>query len=116
MSLTRCRPERAARPNVLRDLATQAAAHPRIEAAVLGAIRAELPAVIEGLLRQMYAGEQVRLYVPKGAGRDARSARDQRILAARGAEPAAAVASREGVSVRRVQQLWAGAADAKSSA
>ncbi len=50
---------------MLRDLATAVAAHPKIESAVMGAIRAELPGVIESILRERYPGEQVRLYVAK---------------------------------------------------
>lgn len=92
----------------LRDLAVQAAAHPKIEAAVLGALRAELPGVIEGLLRDAYGGETLRMYVAKGASRDTKSERDRRIVAL-GSPPSsmstAEIAAREGISLRRVQQV-----------
>lgn len=116
MSLTRAtRPRQA----LLRDLATQAASHPRMEAAILGAIRGELPGVIEELLRDLYRGETVRLYVPKRGGAADREHRDRRIEAALAAHEApAAVAAREGVSRRRVEQIGARARAraAKSSA
>ena len=52
----------------------------------------------ETILRARYAGEQVRMYLPKASNsRDERDARDRRILAALGAgEPPALVAAREG--------------------
>jgi hypothetical protein len=107
MSITRTGAPRA-RTTLLRELATQAASHPRIEAAVLGAIRAELPGVIEGLLRDAYGGDTVRIYVPRGASREDKVARDQRIRALSAAPSSLsphAIAAREGISVRRVQQI-----------
>ena len=91
--------------SMLEDLAARAASHPRIEQAVLGALRAELPSVIRGLLADMFPGETMRLYVPKGGGNDARRERDMRILGARG-QPAALVAEREGVTERHVRRIW----------
>ena len=91
--------------SLLEDLATRAAAHPRIEQAVLSALRAELPSVIHGLLAEMRAGETLQLYVPKGAGNSERRARDQRILASR-EEAAWLVAKREDVSERHVRRIW----------
>lgn len=87
----------------LEALAERAASHPRIEAAVLGALRAELPQVIRGLLKEMVGGDT--LYVPKGDGGDARRDRDLRILASR-EMPAALVAERERVSERHVRRIW----------
>lgn len=110
MSLTPTRPAHRERQNLLRNLASQAAAHPRIEAAVLGAIRAELPGVIEGLLREAYGGETVRLYVARSGGRDSKAERDRRIqaLAAPPSSMApAAIAAAENISLRRVQQILA---------
>lgn len=49
----------------LRDLSHRVSAHPRIEKAVVSAIRAELPIVIESILSEMYPGESVRIYAPK---------------------------------------------------
>lgn len=96
------------RQNLLRQLAHQAAAHPRIEAAVIGAIRAELPGVIEGLLREAYGGDTVRIYVPSRGGHDAKLERDRRIAALAAAPSSlsvAAIAAKEGLTVRRVQQI-----------
>jgi hypothetical protein len=94
---------------VFRDLAERAAAHPRIEQAVVGAIRAELPGVIESLLRDMYPGEQLRLYVPQrdqAAAARERSARDERIRAAGASGMSTAqIAHTEGVTVRLVQMV-----------
>lgn len=64
--------------NKVRDLAERAARHPQIEAAVLGALRATLPGVIEKLLSEMAHGETVRLYARKRP-EDARAMRDARI-------------------------------------
>ena len=49
----------------LRILANQISTHPRIESAVMSAIRTELPIVIELILSEMYPGESVRIYAPK---------------------------------------------------
>lgn len=103
------------RNTLLRQLATQAASHPRIEAAVIGAIRDVLPGVIEGLLRDSYGGETVRIYAPRRdmmlADQD-RHARDLRIVAL-AASPSsltpAAIAKREGITPHRVRQILRGA-------
>lgn len=116
MSMTPTRTGPRERQNLLRNLATQAAAHPRIEAAVLGAIRAELPGVIEGLLREAYGGETVRLYVARGGSRDSKAERDRRIQAL-AAPPSnmspGAIAAAEQISLRRVQQILAAVAAEK---
>lgn len=100
------------RQTIIRQLAQQAAAHPRIESAVMGAIRAELPGVIEGLLRDAYAGEQLRLYVPRRGSHQSARERAERIRAL-AAPPTslqpALIAEREGVSLRTVQRALAGA-------
>jgi hypothetical protein len=96
------------RTTLLRHLAAQAASHPRIEAAVIGAIRDVLPGVIEGLLREAYGGETVRIYVARNGGQAVKNERDRRI-AALATKPASlspgAIAAQEGISVRRVQQI-----------
>ncbi len=96
------------RQTLLRQLASQAASHPRIEAAVIGAIRDVLPSVIEGLLRESYGGETVRIYVARNGGQAVKNERDLRITAL-AAPPASlscgAIAAQEGISVRRVQQI-----------
>lgn len=104
------------RQTLLRQLAAQAAAHPRIEAAVLGAIRDVLPSVIEGLLRESYGGETVRIYAPRSdvlRAEQERQARDLRI-AALAAAPSklspAAIAQIEGITPHRVRQILRAAA------
>lgn len=109
------------RATLLRQLAAQAASHPRIEAAVLGAIRAELPGVIEGLLREAYGGEQVRIYAPRSDVLQAEAARQERDrrIAALAAPPssltAAAIAKREGITPHRVRQILRAAARSGSA-
>lgn len=68
--------------NMLHRLAERAASHPRIESAVLGAIRIELPSVIEQLLREMADadGGTLRVYMAKRPP-DQRAQRDERVLA-----------------------------------
>ena len=99
------------RHTLLRQLATQPASHPRIEAPVIGAIRDVLPGVIEGLLRETYGGETVRIYAPRSdviRADQERQARDLRI-AALAAPPSnlapAAIAQLEGITAHRVRQI-----------
>ena len=98
------------RQTLLRQLATQAASHPRIEAAVVGAIRDVLPSVIEGLLRETYGGDTVRIYAPRGLSQEDKIGRNRRIKAL-AAPPSNltphAIAAMEGIGVRRVQQILA---------
>lgn len=110
MSLQRIGPSAGNRPNLLRNLAAQAAAHPRMEAAILGAVRAELPGVIEELLRKAHGGETLRIYVAAGPSQASKGERDRRIRAQAAPPsslPLAAIAAREGISLRRVQQILA---------
>lgn len=86
---------------MLRDLATAVAAHPKIESAVMGAIRAELPGVIETILRERYPGEQVRLYVAKKPP-TMRRERDVAIRAEYNGHNAKALATKYGIGVRMV--------------
>lgn len=95
------------KPSILRALAQEAAAHPQIEKAVIGALRQTLPTVIEGILCEMYPGETLRLYVRKRTGPD-RTTRDERIrAAAEHGTPNSLIASREGITVRQVQRVLA---------
>lgn len=99
------------RTTLLRNLAQQAASHPRIEAAVIGAIRAELPGVIEGLLREAYGGETVRIYVAASDVSRAEQQRDERdrriaaMAAPPSSLPAAAIAAQERITPHRVRQI-----------
>ncbi|GAA4419902.1 hypothetical protein [Acidovorax lacteus] len=66
-------------PHRMSTIVERVAAHPAIEQAVISAIRAQLPAVIEAVTRDLYGGQMVRMYVGKGA--DARrTMRNERIL------------------------------------
>jgi hypothetical protein len=72
----------ANRPSALRTLAVAAATHPRIEQAVLGAIRSVLPSVLEQLIAEeaeRQGGGRARLYGRKATS-EARELRDQRVL------------------------------------
>lgn len=102
MTLTRVR---APHHEVIEELAQRTAMHPRMEAAVMGAVRATLPDVLEGVLRDMFAGENVRLWVPKVSRRVAHE-RDVRIAAALSAgEAQSVIAKRENVSTRHVERI-----------
>lgn len=92
---------------LLRDLASAVAAHPRIETAVMGAIRAELPGVIESILRDRYPGEQVRLYVAKKPP-TMRRERDVAIRAEYTGHNAKALANKYGISARMVFRIVGG--------
>lgn len=91
--------------SLLVQIAERAASHPLIEQAVIGAVRATLPGVIESVMREIHPGDTLRLYVPKTSSAD-RRARDQRIGAALAAgEPTAVIAKREDISRRHVNNL-----------
>jgi len=89
---------------LMRTLAMKAASHPKIETAVMGAIRDTLPGVIEGLLRDGFAGETVRFYVAK-TGREDRKARDGLIRARFNGTNAAELAGQFGISVSQVRRI-----------
>lgn len=90
---------------LISTLAERAASHPSMEAAVMGAVRATLPGVIEGVLRDMFQGEQVRLYVPK-RGVQSRTERNQRIVSALDTGEAwQSISKRENVSRRLIFML-----------
>lgn len=62
--------------NLLATLSERAAASPLLETAVMLAVRATLPGVIQGVLREMFPGETIRIYIPKigAANREQRDA------------------------------------------
>lgn len=102
MSLTR-----VSAVNPIRQALQQAMLSPRVQAAVTVFVNA---LVDEGqvILNQRYPGETLRTYCHKRGSRDERDARDRRIrtLAAPPSSLAPAqIAAREGISLRRVQQL-----------
>ena len=91
---------------MLRDLASAAASHPRIEQAVTAAIRTELPGVIESILREKYPGEQLTIYVAKRSASSRRD-RDQAIRAEYNDSNVKALAAKYGMSVRMVFNILA---------
>ncbi len=87
------------------DLATRAAAHPVMQAAIQQTVQQHLPAVIEDCLRAMYGGGRVCFYVaktPRGAREDRRRSVEQLLLA--GMAPAV-VAAKLRCSERLVQKI-----------
>ena len=91
--------------SILVEIATRAASHPNMERAVLGAVRATLPGVIESVMRELHPGDTLRLYVPKTSSVE-RQERDRRIGAALEAgEASAAICRRENVSLRHIQRM-----------
>lgn len=91
---------------VLAILSQRIASHRDMERAVLGAVQATLPGVIEEVLRDMhFGGDTIRLYVPK-TGADARHQRDQRIGAAiANGDAVDSITKRENVSRRHVFRI-----------
>ncbi len=90
-------------------IATRAAAHPEIEAAVMGALRVALPGVIEGILRDMYGGQTLRAYIPKGRRERALSRRQQIEADIDAGLPHGLIAEKHGLSERQVRR-YAGVA------
>jgi hypothetical protein len=92
---------------VFAAVAARACSHPTMESAVMGAVRATLPGVIETVMRELYSGETLRLYVSKRPTED-RAQRDRRIGAALASgEAPESVAKRESVSKRHVFRVKA---------
>jgi hypothetical protein len=97
----------ARRPSVLLEIAHRAASHPNIETAITEAVREALPGVIEAIMREICAGERLRLYVPKTPIADRRE-RVERIEAAIGAgESAEHITRRENISKRHLRRIRA---------
>jgi len=92
---------------VFAAVAARACSHPSMESAVMGAVRATLPGVIETVMRELYSGETLRLYVSKTPSDD-RVQRDRRIGAALATgETPASIAKREMVSKRHLRRIRA---------
>ena len=113
MSLNRTR-----QPNPIRAALQAAMLSPRAQAAVSVFVNV-LVDEGEAILRERYAGETLRIYTPKRGGRDQAEERDRRIVAL-AAEPSkltpAQIAAREGITVRRVQQIIARGVNASTNA
>jgi hypothetical protein len=88
---------------LLRNMAEQAATHPRIEAAIMATLKAELPNLLEHMLSQMCGGDTMRLYVRKPS--HAKAERNRRIVADATHMPLALIAKREALTVRQVQYI-----------
>lgn len=79
----------------------------RVEQAVVSTVRAELPTIIEAVLRETYPGETLRLYVSKKPGA-MRRLRDDAIRAKYTGSNAAALAKEFGLSARMVFKIVSG--------
>jgi hypothetical protein len=104
--------EKTKRTGLIREIAERTAVHPSMEAAVVGAVRAALPGVIESVIAQMFPdthGDTIRLSIyRRKKTREHRRARDERILAAISAnEAVSTIAARESVSERHVFRVKA---------
>lgn len=96
--------EEMSRAIMLRDLSARVAAHPRIEHAVMSAIRAEMPGVIECILSEMYPGENVQIYAPKKPV-SLRRERDSGIRTEYNGHNVKALAKKYGISVSMVFKI-----------
>lgn len=89
----------------LADLATRAAAHQQMVAAISQAVHATLPTVIEDILREQYGGGKVCFYMPK-VPRAARGEKKQKVEALLEAGlPHRVIAARARCSLRYVGQV-----------
>ena len=99
-------PHNASNPRMA-AIVERVAAHPAIEQAVISAIRAQLPAVIEAVTRDLYGGGRLRMYVAKSGGgrRQDRCDRIRQLLDM--GYPPKAVAAQVGCSERTVFRVMA---------
>lgn len=74
----------------------------KVEAAVLAAVRDELPTTLRHVLQELYAGETLRLYVPKGS---ARRERDAAIRAQWSGHNAPELATRFALSQKQIMRI-----------
>lgn len=79
----------------------------RVEQAVVSTVRAELPTIIEAVLRETYPGETLRLYVSKKPGA-MRRLRDDAIRAEYNGRNVAALAKKFEMSPRTVFRIVSG--------
>ena len=78
-----------------------------MEAAVVSTVRAELPTIIEAVLRETYPGETLRLYVSKKPGA-MRRLRDDAIRAKYTGGNVVALSKEFGISARTVFRIVSG--------
>lgn len=79
----------------------------RVEQAVVSTVRAELPTIIEAVLRETYPGETLRLYVSKKPGA-MRRLRDDAIRAEYNGRNVTALAKKFEMSPRTVFRIVSG--------
>jgi len=92
---------------LLTQLAERCATSPVLERAVTSAVRSTLPGIIQGVLRELFPGETVRLYIPK-IGAESRTERHTSVLQALDAgRSAQEVAKALGVPARTVRHIRA---------
>lgn len=89
---------------LIRNLAAACVPHlaAKVEAAVLATVRDELPATLRAVLQDMYAGETLRLYVPKGRSR---RERDEAIRASWTGRNAQELATRFKLSQKQILRI-----------
>jgi Mor family transcriptional regulator len=92
---------------MIRDLATAAAAHPKIESAVNEALRRELPGVIEEILSIQYGGQRIEIYVAKHSASSRRD-RDNAIRAKFNGRNAIALSKEFKLSTRQIMRIGTG--------
>jgi Mor family transcriptional regulator len=76
----------------------------RVDTVVRETVRAELPAIIEAVLRESYSGETLRLYVSKRPG-GMRKVRDEAIRAKYNGRNLKVLAHEFGVSLRQAFRI-----------
>lgn len=81
----------------------------RVETVVVETVRAELPAIIEAVLRERYPGETLRLYVSKRPG-GMRRVRDEAIRARYNGRNVKELSTEFGLSMRQVFRIATGRA------
>lgn len=91
---------------LIRSLAAACVPHlaAKVEAAVLATVRDELPATLRHVLHEMYAGETLRLYVPKISNSD-KVGRDDAIRTQWTGRNAAELAIRYKLSIKQIQRI-----------
>ena len=86
------------------SLALKAAHHPDMQTALLRAVQETLPNVIEGILRSEFAGDTLRLYIPKNSP-GSKQERAARIRAGFTGHNYAELAKQERISSRQVRRI-----------
>lgn len=77
---------------------------PAVEAAVVATVRTELPLVIDAVLREMFQGESIKLYISKKP-RSVRKMRNDAIRAEYNGNNVKALAKKHGIAPRTVYRI-----------